>query len=211
MKTWSFWGAVALACLAAGTRTCAQNTTCAVSVDPTIQAAEQRSQISLANHQFVKVVKDLRPLVAAHPEACELTLLLGKAYLDSKQDRNAKRQFLSVLGRDPKNRTAKLNLALIYGYHSKYKQSNLLYRELLRADPTDEQSSIGLAGNQIRMQRFHEAKATVEAGLSAHPNSIRLQEDQDTLAATRILIPPRPADVQAWLYLITDSAGDRVT
>lgn len=83
----------------------------------------------------------MRPIVAAHPEACLLRLLLGRSYLYNKDDRNATVQFLSVLTREPKNKVAKLELARLYGYHSKYQQSNVLYRELLRADPTDKTDS----------------------------------------------------------------------
>ena len=191
----------------------AQSVACASTLSPSITEVQTRGEIALADHDYPGVERELSPVVAVHPEACNLMLLLGRAYLYNKDDRNATVQFLHVLAGDPKNKVAKLEMARLYGYHSKYQQSNVLYKELLSADPTDEQASIGLARNLMRMQRLHEAQAAVDAGLAAHPNSIRLQEYKDALARHQngVEAPPRPADVQTWLYLITDSAGDRVT
>ena len=155
-------------------------------------------------------------MVARDPESCELALLLGRAYLYEKDDRNAARQFRNVLAADPTNRTAKLELARLDGYHSNYKQSNLLYEELLRADATDEEASIGLARNLISNHQTKAAKQVVAAGLKAHPNSLRLQEFKDALerpnagVAGADQVPPRPADLQTWLYSLSDSAGDTV-
>jgi hypothetical protein len=194
----------------------AQSVPCSKSANSTILEAEKQGQVDLANHDYRAVERALKPLAGAHPEACQIALVLGQAYLYSKDDRNATLQFHNVLARDPANRMAKLEMARLYGYHSKYKESNVLYRELLRADATDEQASIGLARNLIRTQHLAEAKEIVDAGLAAHPNSLRLQEYKDALARPQTgiggedTIPPRTAEVQTWLYLITDSAGDRV-
>jgi thioredoxin-like negative regulator of GroEL len=208
---------MALVVLAAATVGRAQNVTCSATASPTITAAQNRAQIDLANHDYKAVERDLSPLVAAHPEACQLALLLGKGYLYDKDDRKAAAQFRNVLARDPHDPIAKLEMARLYGYHDQYKQSNLLYKELLSADPGNEQASIGLARNLIREQRLSDAKEIVYTGLAAHPNSLRLQAYRDALARPGTAengvsaVPPRPADVQTRVYLVTDSAGDRVT
>jgi tetratricopeptide (TPR) repeat protein len=202
--------------LSAGSMGWAESVPCSKAATPIISEAQARAQLDLTNKDYKAVEKDLKPLVADHPEACQLALLLGRAYLYSKDDRMAALQFRNVLTRDPTNRMAKLEMARLYGYQSKYKESTLLYKELLSADATDEQASIGLARNLIRTQRLAEAKTIVDAGLAAHPNSLRLQEYKDALARPQTgmngvdTTPPRPADVQTWIYYVTDSAGDRV-
>lgn len=208
---------VAVVGLSVGSLGWAQGVPCSTSANSAISEAQTRAQVDLANQNYRAIEKELKPLVADHPEACQLALLLGQAYLYSKDDRNAALQFRSVLARDPANRVARLEMARLYGYHSKYKESNRLYKELLSADATNEQASIGLARNLIRTRQLAQAKATVNAGLAAHPNSMRLQEYKDALARPQTgmggvdTTPPRPADVQTWMYFVTDSAGDRVT
>jgi hypothetical protein len=179
---------------------------------------QKKAERSLSAHDYSRIKKDLRSQVLAHPEACQLTLLLGLAYLYSKDDKNATVQFRGLLARDPQNRRAKLELARIYGYHSKYARSNQLYRELLATDSSDEPASIGLVRNLIRMKKLTEANAAINAGLSAHPNSLRLQEYKDDLSrplrgpsagpAEAIHLPEH--DVQNWSSFVSDSAGDRI-
>ena len=160
----------------------------------------------------------MKSFVAAHPEECDLSLILGEAYLYSKKDREAGRQFRSVLARDAANRTAKLELARLYSYHSRYVESNRLYAELLDADSSDENASIGLVRNLIETDNIAKAKAALEAGLSAHPNSLRLQEYQDQLseqpdegnAPARETVHRPQFSLQNWTYIITDSAGDSI-
>jgi hypothetical protein len=208
---------MAVVCLTTVNIGWARNVPCSSFASPTVSEAQKRAQVDLANQNYKAVVRELKPLVADHPDECQLALLLGRAYLYSKDDRSAALQFRNVLAADPKNRMAKLEIARLYGYHAKYKESNLLYKELLSADPKDEQASIGLARNLIRTQQLAEAKATVDAGLAAHPNSLRLQEYKDAQARPGTAMngvdapPPRPADVQTWTYFVTDSAGDTVT
>lgn len=208
---------MAVVSLAATSILWAQSASCSKSANATISDAQQRAQAQLASHDYAGVEKELTPLVAAHPEACELAILLGRAYLYSKDDQSAAVQFNNVLARDPANRMAKLEMARLYSYHSKYRESTALYRELLSDDPTNEQASIGLARNLIRTRQLSQAKATVDAGLAAHPNSMRLQEYKAALARSQTgmngtdATPPRPADVQTSVYYVSDSAGDRVT
>jgi hypothetical protein len=68
------------------------------------------------------------------------------------------------------------------------------------------------------MNKLTEAKAACDAGLAAHPNSLRLQEYKDDLskpirranagAGEAIHLPAY--DVQNWLSWVSDSAGDRI-
>jgi hypothetical protein len=194
----------------------AQDPPCTQSPSSPVVEAQKKAQAHLQAHDYSKIEKELVPLVAAHPEACQLRILLGEAYLYSKDDPNAAVQFRRVLAQDPQNRKAKLEMARIYGYHSKYTLSNQLYRELLATNPSDEQASIGLARNLIRTNQTAEASAAINAGLAAHPNSLRLQEYKDALSrppqreAGKTAIPLHPHDVQTWVYFVNDSAGDRI-
>jgi tetratricopeptide (TPR) repeat protein len=166
-----------------------------------------RAQKALAAKFYGAVVEELKPFVSAHPEECELSLILGRAYLYGKHDHDAEKQFSNVLAREPSNRTAKLELARLYGYHDQYVRSNQLFTELLDADPTDESASIGLARNLIDTDNIAKAEAVLKAGLAAHPNSLRLQEYQDLLSAQQNEVE---APDRNWTYVIEDSAADSI-
>lgn len=177
-----------------------------------------KAQKALASNFYGAVVEELKPFVGAHPEECQLSLILGRAYLYGKHDRDAEKQFSNVLARDPGNRIARLELARLYGYHDKYALSNQLFTELLNADPTDENASIGLARNLIDTDNIAKAETVLKAGLAAHPNSLRLQEYQDLLNAQQDEVeapvsnlPHHPTYVlQNWTYVIADSAADSI-
>jgi hypothetical protein len=209
---------IALVSLTAANIANAQDVPCSPITGSTQVELQKKAERSLSAHDYSGIKKDLRSQVLAHPEACQLTLLLGLAYLYSRDDKNATVQFRGLLARDPQNRRAKLELARIYGYHSKYAPSNQLYRELLAADSSDEPASIGLVRNLIRMNKLTEANAAINAGLAAHPNSLRLQEYKDDLyrpprrpnagASDAIHLPQY--NVENWTSVVSDSAGDRI-
>ena len=208
--------AIALGCMVFTLGAVAQNTGCS---NPTSEAAldlQKKAQAELSVQAYASVVEELKPFVAAHPEQCKLSLILGQAYMYSKKDHDAEMQFRGVLARDAGNRTAKLELARIYGYHAHFAKSNHLYRELLNADPSDESARIGLVRNLIETENIAQAKVALKAGLAYHPNSIRLQNFQDELSnqhdeadSVDMGTVPRPQfGVQNWTYIITDSAED---
>jgi len=205
-----------LVCVSAVSRAQQHPSTCIQSLDRGARLLQQEAQTGLAKGEYNAVIAELKPQVSANPTQCQLALMLGRAYLYEKDDRQAEHQFRNVLAADATNRVAKLELARLYGYHSKYEQSNRLYRELLAADPTNEQASIGLARNLVGNHQVKEAGEVVTAGLKEHPNSLRLQEYRDALRRPGRYLPgadhkpPRPADLQTWLYFVTDSAGDTV-
>lgn len=210
--------AVALVCLAFTSRAAAQNAGCSKSTSAAALDMQRRAQAALAAKAYGRVEEELKSFVAAHPEECDLSLILGQAYLYRKKDRDAESQFRSVLKRDGGNRMAKLELARLYGYHARYVESNRLYGELIDADPLDENASIGLVRNLIETDEIAKAKAALKAGLTAHPNSLRLQEYQDQLAAELDEENTAPKEIahrpeygfQDWTYIITDSAGDNI-
>ncbi|MHB2006474.1 MAG: tetratricopeptide repeat protein [Acidobacteriaceae bacterium] len=208
--------AIVLGCVAFTLGAVAQNTGCAKSPSEAALDLQKKAQAALAVQAYARVVEELKPFVATHPEECELGLILGQAYMYSKKDHDAETQLRSVLARDAGNRTAKLELARVYGYHARYRRSNHLYRELLNADPSDEGASIGLVRNLIETENIAQAKVALKAGLAAHPNSLRLQDYQDELSnehdegdSVDMGTVPRPQfGVQDWTYIITDSAED---
>ena len=179
---------------------------------------QKRAEAALELKAYGRVEEELRLYVTAHPEECDLSLLLGRAYLYTRKDRKAEAQFRSVLSRDPANWLAKVNLARLYSYHSRYLDSNRLFRELLQADPTDESASIGLVRNLIETEENTKAEAAVKAGLAAHPNSLQLQEFRDQLveqadqgdSAPINIVHRHEFGLQDWTYIITDSVGDSI-
>ncbi len=210
--------AIMLVSLTAAGMAEAKGTACA-NTDPGLVAARDQASKDLAEKAYRKVTEELKPLLSTHPEACPLRLILARAYLYSKDDKNAALQFRRVLAEDPQNRMAKLELARIDGYHYRYSESNALYRELLAVDYSDEIASIGLVRNLIRMKKIAEASDAIKAGLAAHPSSLRLHEyqlelSQDPGAGARARPPEVPyrlgRDAQNWSFFISDSAGDRI-
>ncbi len=179
---------------------------------------QERAQHALQIKSYRAVEEELRLYVAAHPEQCDLSLLLGRAYMFRKRDRSAEKLFRAVLERDGNNRVAMLELARIDGYHAKYSESNRFYEVLLAADPEDESASVGLVRNLMDMEETTNAVAVLKAGLKAHPNSLQLQEFQDELSTQPVKGHNNESEVQHryqsqvqdWTYIIVDSAGDHI-
>lgn len=179
---------------------------------------QARAQHALTMKSYRAVVEELRSYVAAHPEQCDLSLLLGSAYMFQKRDSLAEQLFRAVLGRDGSNRAAMLELARIESYHARYSESSRLYEALLAADPNDESASIGLVRNLMDTEDNAKAIAVDRAGLRAHPNSLQLQELEDELSVEPVKVQREATEsrhryqsqVQDWTYVIADSAGDHI-
>lgn len=100
-------------------------------------------------------------------------------YVLKRDDARAMTILRDVLRKEPSNRDAKLELALVLGYRLEYEKSNRLYRELIGADPDDEAASLGLIRNLLREHKTAEVHAELRRALALHPNSILLQEYND--------------------------------
>jgi len=75
--------------------------------------------------------------LASYPENDELELQLARILVYEKHDAQAIAKINAVLHRSPSNREARLALAQVYGYRDDYRNSDPLYRDLLRQHPGD--------------------------------------------------------------------------
>ena len=196
----------------------AQTGVCRRPEDKATVDMQERALHGLQTKSYGAVEEELRQYVAEHPEQCDLSLLLGQAYMFRKKDRAAEKLFRAVLERDESNRLAMLELARIEGYHARFAESNRLYELLLASDASDESASVGLVRNLMDMDETSRAKAALKAGLKAHPNSLQLQAFEDELFVQRTqgmsqdveVGHRRQSQVQDWTYVIVDSAGDHI-
>lgn len=196
----------------------AQSGTCSKPEEQATAAMRGRALHDMQMKSYRAVEEELRQYVAEHPEQCDLSLLLGKAYVLRKKDRVAEKLFRDVLKRDGANMVAMLELARLDSYHARYTESNKLYQSVLAADPTDESASAGLVRNLMDLDETSKANAALGAGLQAHPNSLQLQDLQDELSAQtgkshskeNEARPHPQSQVQDWTYIISDSAGDLI-
>src|SRR5487761_2426707 len=78
----------------------AQSGTCSKPEEQATAAMRGRALHDMQMKSYRAVEEELRQYVAEHPEQCDLSLLLGKAYVLRKKDRVAEKLFRDVLKRD---------------------------------------------------------------------------------------------------------------
>ena len=149
--------------------------------EESILAVLATGEQALLERHYGQAVRILRNGLKDHEEDNRLRLQLGRAYLANSEDRRAIRLFREVLRIEPNHRLAKLELARALGFRGDYLQSDHLYRELLGTNGADEAAAIGLASNLLHEKQPVEAAAIVAEALSAHPDSLRLQEYKDRI------------------------------
>jgi hypothetical protein len=98
-------------------------------------------------------------------------------------------------------------------YQRQYERSDSLYRELLRANASDEPAAIGLASSLLHQARSTEARDVVVQALTSHPNSLRLLEYKDRIESGKLGGEQREAKVPRYLAnadaeYLNDSAGN---
>lgn len=147
------------------------------------------------------------------PRGQSLRLELGRAYLSAGADGRAIRLFREILGTEPDNRLAKLELARALGFTHQFQDSSEIYRELLEMNPADEAAAIGLASNLLHQQRSPEARDVVDRALTFHSNSLRLQEYKDRiesgqLGGEELEVGIRRNSVETEVDYVNDSAGN---
>jgi tetratricopeptide (TPR) repeat protein len=144
----------------------------------TILAVAQQAMLDRHYRQAVNV---LQRGVKDHPADNRLRLELGRAYVLAGAQHKAIRLLREVVGAEPENRSAKVELAFALSYDLQYERSNAIFRELLLVDEGDEAAAIGLASNLLHQMRIPEATNVVKRALAIHPNSLRLQEYKDRI------------------------------
>lgn len=136
---------------------------------------------AILSRNYSKAIQILRAASEQYPHDARLKLELGRAYFYRGNLRDAENLFRSLLAADSSDRDAKLDLAHTLRRRRQLAQSDGLYRELLSRNPSDEPAAIGLTGNLIRENKLAEARQVLNSALTAHPNSLRLQEYSDRL------------------------------
>jgi hypothetical protein len=111
---------------------------------------------------------------------------------------------------------AMIELARAYGYQGHYKQSEALYRALLRVDSADEAAEIGLIRDFLHTGQTGRARVWLTAALKSHPESVCLRELQRRLSALEEQLKFPEGAVQGRRYVtdrnlfLADSAGNRL-
>jgi tetratricopeptide (TPR) repeat protein len=95
---------------------------------------------------------------------------------------NTTRVFREWLGSYPSSSTALGNLALTYGMTGQYQQAVDLNRESLQRQPDDVIAYAGLARTLISLNRFAEARATIQDALDRKLDSDNLHSELYQLA-----------------------------
>jgi tetratricopeptide (TPR) repeat protein len=181
------------------------------SADESLASAEA----ALRQHNTSEAIHLLKDALKRSPDDQRLRVELGKAYLYKGQDGRAIRIFREVLSVEPANRSAKLELAKLLAKQHHYRTSDQLYRELIATDANDEAASIGLVHDLMMQHRIPEARQELDRSLPLHPNSLALQDYQDSLDSGQTLAAEhknaeRPQNrIQVSGDYFADSAGNR--
>src|SRR4029077_13119756 len=96
-----------------------------------------QSQQALSERNEQKAVSLIQQGLIKFPNREELQIQLARIYVEKKKDRQAIGLLNSILLANSASRSAKLELAQIFGYRENYRESDRLYRELLTATPED--------------------------------------------------------------------------
>ncbi len=179
----------------------------------------QPSQIAAQSQQALdqRDAKEAQRLVLeglmAFPDNEELELQLARIFIYQKHDAHAITKINAVLRHNPASRSARIELAQVYGYREEYRKSDAIYRELLSENPGDEAAALGLVHNLALEGKRDEARQQLQMALHRHPNSLLLHEYDDylTASATSSAETPEanPGRVQSGESYFADSSGNR--
>ncbi len=116
-------------------------------------------------------------------------LLLAESYINSKQNGQAQAQLEKVLAKDPKNLSALMLQASVYGSDKDYQKQADIYEQMLEMDPESQ---------------FW--RSTIWLALYAQ-NIPRLDRAYDLAQRARVLSPHDPAiaDTLGWIYFLRGS------
>jgi len=142
----------------------------------------------------------------------ELQVQTAALYSFQKHDDRAIALLIEVVKKNPTSRSAKLELAQIYGYRGEYKKSDGLYHELLAGAADDETAALGLVHNLILEGKREEARRLAAQALQRYPTSLALRQYDDYLASSTRSETQQErygrAQVSEWF--LADSSGNRV-
>lgn len=147
-----------------------------------------------ANNDDARNIESARQCIREHRDKRALSILRG------------------VLRRDPSNRDARLEMALILSYREDFRNSDRMYRNLLTENPADEAASLGLIYNLVREHRLEEARAELQRAITHNPNSIQLQQYSDQLDPRHGMTDSRQNSrlaINVGGAYFSDSAGNR--
>jgi tetratricopeptide (TPR) repeat protein len=115
--------------------------------------------------------------------AVKTHLEVGAVYYQMRNDAKADYHFKRVLSLDPKNATARYNLALMYQQSGKIDQAAQLYQELIAVQPDNPQFLTSLGLLRSMQKRYSDALPLFEKALSIAPEHINAKR-----AAGRLLL-----------------------
>jgi tetratricopeptide (TPR) repeat protein len=95
--------------------------------------------------------------VKEHPDDINARISLGSALLDLSQFDNATREFQRALTLDPRNETAKYDIAVVLVRQGKLNEAEIKLQEVVKENPKFVQARLDLAIVQMNLEKYDEA------------------------------------------------------
>ncbi len=119
--------------------------------DPPSDVVEQfrLAESLVAERRPLEALRELRPVLAAEPDAPSVQLLAGRAYLQSAQLRRAEESFLRVLEHNPSDHYARFALGRTLQRQSRLEEARAQLAMAAAMNPTPAYQE---ALNEVRMR-----------------------------------------------------------
>ncbi|MGH3931047.1 MAG: tetratricopeptide repeat protein [Pseudonocardiaceae bacterium] len=119
--------------------------------DPPSDVVEQfrLAESLVAERRPLEALRELRPVLAAEPDAPSVQLLAGRAYLQSAQLRRAEESFLRVLEHNPSDHYARFALGRTLQRQSRLEEARAQLAMAAAMNPTPAYHE---ALNEVRMR-----------------------------------------------------------
>jgi len=110
--------------------------------------AVEKGRYALEERDAGEAIRNLEPVVKAHPDDNQALVLLGRAYIDKKEFVRAETVLQRAVANRPSSRAAKLTLGFLYVATQRWEAGRQIFSELTQSVPKDEYSWL-LLGNSL--------------------------------------------------------------
>lgn len=132
--------------------------------------------LSLLNGDFTKSIEYYRKAQVLEPNSIEPKIGILKAQIALGQAKQIETSCRTILRQDPKNYFARTNLAYYLYSQGNFKESTVVYAEILQDFPTDVEMGLGLGWSKLKEGEKSSARAVFQKVLVISPENARAKE-----------------------------------
>jgi rhomboid protease GluP len=139
--------------------------------------AVENGRQALENRKPDEAIRELEPVVKAHPDDNRALVLLGRAYTDKKEFAKAELVLRQAVAKRPDDLLAKFNLGYLYLVTQQWEPARQIFAELTKAVPKDDDSWILLGNSFDGMGRATDAIEAYQRCIELNPKNAYAYRD----------------------------------